>query len=201
MSSTWFRVALASAALGLLPAGCGRDDSSPPANGPSPAGNGAAERRPSPIDMDPASLQVTDWAGIEQLVARHRGQIVVVYLWATFSQPSVNEFPQLVRLCRTHASDLRCISVSVDYAEDSEEPEALRPQIAKFLGEQGADFEHVISSVPAEQFNQEIELETGIPAVYVYNREGELAKRFDNDDPGQPEFSFRRDVAPFVEGL
>jgi hypothetical protein len=193
---------LMSLAIGGFLVGCGGDDTeSPVANGNGRTANGNGDHRPGPVEIDPASIQVTDWAGVQELVARHKGKVVVVYLWATFNQPAVNELPQIARLCRDHASDLHCVSVSMDYSGEGVEPDELREDVAEELGQAGAEFDHVISSTPAEALYEEIDMLSGIPAVYVYNRDGELARRFDNEDPDQPEFSFRKDVVPFVEEL
>jgi hypothetical protein len=197
--SIYTRCCLSAVLLAPILAGCGGDDPQPPqTNGGTGNGNG---HRPGPIDIDPTSIQVTDWAGVEQIVAAHQGEVVIVYLWATFNQPSVNEFSQLVRLCREHENQLHCVSVNLDYAEGGEGPEALRDSVAEFAGKHGADFDHVVSQLTTDQLYTELGVEAGIPIVYVYNRQGELAKRFDNEDPDQPEFSFRKDVVPYVEEL
>ena len=189
-------------AIGGFLVGCGSDDTdAPSANGHGRTANGNGDHRPGPVEIDPASIQTADWAGVQELVGQHKGKVVVVYLWATFNQPSVNELPQVARLCRAHASDLSCVSVCVDYSGEGVELEELRQPVAQELGQAGAEFEHLISSTPAEALYEEIDMLSGIPAVYVYNRDGELARRFDNEDPDQPEFSFRKDVVPFVEEL
>ncbi|MBW3543769.1 MAG: hypothetical protein KY476_26270 [Planctomycetes bacterium] len=192
--------------------GCGGDDdAAPDGNGGRAAGNGANGEAPiEPVQVNPANLKVLDWDGVQELVAAHQGKVVVVYLWASFNPASKNLFPQLVRLCRHHPQELSCIAVNLDYSGESP-AESLREDVAAFVGEQGADFQHVVSSVPAETLYFEIldpELESGVPAVFVYGKDGQLAKRFDNDlaadaaDGEKPrEFTITGDVAPFVEKL
>ncbi len=60
---------------------------------------------------------------------------------------------------------------------------------------------NVISSDPSEDLYNKIHL-GGPPAVFVYDQSGKLAKRFDNSQaPKTPEFTYQRDVVPFVEKL
>lgn len=196
------RLAAVLLAAALLLPGCGDNGTNTGANGRSngPAGGSG---RIEPIAVDPASIKVLDWDGVQQLVAGHKGKVVVVYLWATFNAAAKEHFPHLVRLARKHPEQLQVISVDCDYS-GAKQPDELRGPVAEFLGKQGAGFEHVISSVVNETLYFEVlELPSGIPAVYVYNRDGKLARQFNNDETAdnQAEFSFRKDVIPFVEKL
>ena len=56
-------------------------------------------------------------------------------------------------------------------------------------------------NVDADDLFEKIEL-ASIPAVFVFGRDGQLAKRFDNDlAKKDEEFTYQEDVIPFVEGL
>ncbi len=59
---------------------------------------------------------------------------------------------------------------------------------------------NVLSSDPNEEFYTMVRL-GGPPAVFVYDRDGKLAKRFDNSQvPKTPEFTYKNDVAPWSSG-
>jgi hypothetical protein len=69
------------------------------------------------------------------------------------------------------------------------------------LTTQQAHLLNVLSSDPNEEFFDKIRL-GGPPAVFVYDRQGKLVKRFDNSQvPKVPEFTYKRDVIPLVERL
>ena len=144
------------------------------------------------------SLLATDAARREQL----RGKVVVLDVWSTYCDPCVREFPNLVRLQKRFGDNVACISFNTDYAGAKDEPpQTFRKKVQEFLTAQGADLFNVLSSDPNEEFYTKVRL-GGPPAVFVYDRDGKLAKRFDNSHvPKTPEFTYKNDVAPLVERL
>jgi hypothetical protein len=116
----------------------------------------------------------------------------------------MEEFPHLVKL-QKQQPDTVCISVSVDYAGiRSKPPEYYRERVETFLAEQkAADVKNFLCSQPADELFEKIELDS-IPAVYVYGRDGKLAKRFDNRTPARPGtegISYETQVLPLVDKL
>lgn len=120
------------------------------------------------------SLVPVDEAGLEELLARHRGQVVVLSFWATWCGPCRDEFPGLVDLYRTHRHrGLQLLTVSMDEPED-------RPAAEQFLNEQGApspayirnfqDFEKFVNVVDPGWVGV-------LPATFVFDREGRLRFR------------------------
>ena len=148
------------------------------------------------------SVQVRDWNAVLELVASHRGKVVVVDLWSTDCLPCVTEFPNLVKLHREHVADVACISVNCDYIGlEQSPPESYRENVLQFLRKQQATFDNVISSVESDRLFEMIEL-ASIPAVYVYDQTGQLKKRFDNDDAAYGDgFTYQKQVIPLVETL
>lgn len=143
------------------------------------------------------TLQVLDYQGIQDLVASHRGKIVVMDAWATSCGPCVREFPNLVALHKKYGPEkIACISLSFDN-EGIDDIEEVKKPVLKFLRDNGATFDNVISSIEADALYQKFDL-TAVPAVFVYNRSGELRKRFDNDQGG--EFTYQ-DVGKLVAEL
>jgi hypothetical protein len=71
--------------------------------------------------------------------------------------------------------------------------------VTEFLQEQGATFENVLCSQSAEELFNQLNLGS-VPAVYVYDREGKLAKRFAEPMENE-EHTYAKDIRPFVEGL
>jgi thiol-disulfide isomerase/thioredoxin len=128
----------------------------------------------------PIELTVLDHAGIEQLVASKKGQVVVLDCWSTSCPTCMKEFPNLVRLQQTLGDKVACISLSFDYQGLGTVEEAM-PPVREFLTKQQASFNNVISNVEADELYKQMEI-ISIPAVFVYDQEGNLAKKFVNDD-------------------
>ncbi len=124
------------------------------------------------------SIKVLDYDGIQKLIASHQGKVVVMDCWSTSCGPCIQEFPKLVALHKQHdANKLACISLSFDY-EGIGKPEEVQPDVLKFLEKQQANFDNVLSSEEADSLYKKMEL-AAIPAVYVFDRDGKLSKRFE----------------------
>jgi thiol-disulfide isomerase/thioredoxin len=174
---------------------------------PPPAGQSEppVEDLPPPPEPAPAaakadvSVEIRDWQAVEQLIASHKGKVVVVDLWSTGCPPCRAEFPGLVKLHRERGDQVACISVSTDYYQGRKPVESFLPDVKQFLSEQGATFTNILCSQDSDALFNQLKLGS-IPAVYVYDREGKLAKRFAEPE-GDEEHTYARDIRPFVEGL
>ena len=146
-----------------------------------PAGKEKASNEKTPrvsVQMTP-TVQLLDFDGIQKLVASKRGQVVVMDAWSTSCPPCLKEFPHLVELHEKHAADgLACISLSFDF-EGIGTPEEQLPNVEKFLRDQGATFDNVLGSEESDSLYRKFQL-ASVPAVFVYDRQGTLRKRFDN---------------------
>jgi len=179
---------LSAAVLLSLVAGCGA-----PATGDTKPAAGAESAAPE------VKLQILDRAGIEGLIDSHRGKVVVMDAWSTACPPCLKEFPHLVELHHKHGADnVACISLSFDY-EGIGEPEEQQDKVLGFLRQQGAAFDNVLSSDESDLLYKKFNL-VSVPAVFVYDREGRLRKRFDNEDSGAEPFTYE-DVNKLVESL
>jgi thiol-disulfide isomerase/thioredoxin len=175
------------------------DPGPPPAGQSEPSPEGAVPPEPAPPQAK-VSVQLLDWAGVEKLIAAHQGKVVVVDLWSTGCPPCRAEFPNLVKLHRELGDRVACLSVSTDYDGIPSKPaDTYLPQVTEFLQQQGATFENVLCSQPAEELFNQIDLGS-IPAVYVFGKDGKLAKRFAEPMENE-EHTYAKDIRPFVEGL
>ncbi len=142
----------------------------------------AAASVAGPLAAAPASeplLQaVTHEAWLEALAA-HRGEIVVVDFWATWCLPCLERFPKMVELAERYGADgVAFLAFSLD---DREDAGAMR-QADSFARAQGGPIEHYLTAEEIPTAFEKLGL-LGIPAVHLYGRDGELARRLNSDDP------------------
>jgi thiol-disulfide isomerase/thioredoxin len=135
---------------------------------------------PSASDASAVELKLLDYDGIQKLIAGHRGKVVVMDAWSTSCLPCLKEFPKLVELQeRVGRADLACVSLSLDY-EGLGKPADEIERVLKFLMARKATFDNVLSTNAADDLYRRFQL-ASIPAVFVYDRQGQLRKRFDNE--------------------
>jgi thiol-disulfide isomerase/thioredoxin len=149
-------------------------------------------------------LSPATWDEVQKVVAGAKGRVVVLDVWSTACQPCMEEFPHLVKL-QNQQPDTVCISLSVDYAGiRSKPPEYYRERVETFLSDQKAGaVKNYLCSQAADDLFEKLDLDS-IPAVYVYGRDGKLAKRFDNRTPAKPGsegISYETQVLPLVDKL
>lgn len=124
------------------------------------------------------TLQILDYDGIQKLLQSKQGKVVVLDAWSTSCEPCVREFPKLVALSKKYPDQIACVSVSFDY-EGLDSPEEVSEPVLNFLKQQGAAFDNVMSNEEADTLYQKFDL-VAVPAVFIYDAEGKLVKRFDN---------------------
>jgi len=183
---------LIGATLFILYAGCESDRSALP-------GTDSV----SSVPGEKPSLKIADWRYVEQLITDQQGKIVVVDLWSTSCPPCLREFPDLVSLQNQFPQEVVCVSFNCDYfGGKNYPPEYYREPVEKFLTKHKAYMTNLISNVPAEELFPTLDL-AAMPATYVYDRQGKLAKRFDNErrEYGKEGYTYQRDVIPFVKSL
>ena len=108
-----------------------------------------------------------DGAGVGRTVAAHRGQPVVVTLWATWCEPCVKEFPELAALARER-KDVAFVSVSIDEPVD-------RKAVETFVSQRRPPFPvYVRAAGPDQAFIDGVDKDWSgvVPATLVYDREG-----------------------------
>ncbi len=154
----------------------------------------SCQTAPSPPEV---RLVVLDHEGIERLIDSHRGKLVVLDAWSTSCPPCIKEFPNLVALHRRYGPDrVACVSINLDY-DGVGDPVDVRPKVLQFLKKHDATFDNVLCRQEAQQQLKALGVYS-LPAVFVYDRSGRLAKQFDTSS-GE-EFTYA-DVEQCVESL
>jgi thiol-disulfide isomerase/thioredoxin len=136
-------------------------------------------------------LEVVKHIQLLDALKAQRGKVVVLDVWASWCVPCKQEFPHLVELHQRYAKDgVVCVSVSLD------EPKQ-RDTALTFLKSKGAAFPNYLLDEGDGGWDK-LDVKS-IPAVFVYDREGKLARKFTGDDPDN-QFTYA-DVEKFVQEL
>jgi thiol-disulfide isomerase/thioredoxin len=163
------------------------------------AGTAESEPNTSKSPEREVGLEIVDYAGILATVKSHPGRVVVMDAWSTSCEPCLKEFPNLVALSRKYGQQVACISLSFDY-EGLGKPEEQRGKVLEFLRSQRATFENLLSSEASDDLYARFKLPS-IPAVFVYDQQGNFAQRFDSGSQNGKSFTYRDVEAKVVELL
>ena len=136
----------------------------------------APEPTPSTVEAaasaEELSLEIADRAKLAEILAAHRGNVVLVDYWSTSCVPCVEKLSAILALQKKlRDRGLRVVTLSMD------DPDATA-EVRAFLQERGAVGQHLISkfgSSPKSLEEFEIDL---IPYYRLYNRTGELVEEF-----------------------
>jgi thiol-disulfide isomerase/thioredoxin len=114
-------------------------------------------------------------AKLQKLVTNLPGKVVLVNFWATWCEPCVEEFPDLMKLAREYRPrGLEIIFVSID------DPEEINAKVLPFLQAQNVSFQTYIKQAKDDEaFINAIDpnWSGAIPATFIYDANGMLVKR------------------------
>ncbi len=141
-------------------------------------------------------------------VKKQAGKVVVVDCWSTYCEPCKKEFPGLLKLQEKYGDKMAAISVCLNFAGVGK-PEDDRDEAMKFLEEQKATIENVLSATPDEEFFQAVKKEfelpaapAGVPIILIFDKAGKLVKRWDTTTlSGEGLFSYEKSVDPIIQKL
>src|SRR5262249_54416856 len=119
------------------------------------------------------SVKVVQYDALQETIKQFRGKVVVVDYWADYCIICKKEFPHLVQMQRKYADDLAAISVSLDDPSDEETLD----KVQRYLKAKNARFTNLILDEKPEFWQKKLGFD-GPPAVFVYDRTGELKKVF-----------------------
>ena len=155
------------------------------------------------FEREGITAKVATWEQIQEFIKGQKGKIVVVDIWSTWCFPCVKELPHLIALQKKYPEKIVCVSVNINYdGSETSPPESNAEEIMDFLVEKQAKIHNFISSTSDEELYEKIDL-ASIPVAYVYDAEGALTKRFDNEkqEYGDDGFNYEKHITPLVEQM
>jgi thiol-disulfide isomerase/thioredoxin len=124
-----------------------------------------AQTLPRPIDEK----------GFAELVASHKGRVLLVDFWATWCSPCVEEMPLLAKLdAKYRAQGLRLVTISCDEPEDNR-------KAGQFLAEAKVSAPAYHKRVASdERFIETVDAKWSgaLPALFLYDRTGRMVRSF-----------------------
>jgi thiol-disulfide isomerase/thioredoxin len=176
MSQLFASVAFAGCLIFCISCQTGCGEKQPPDSETAMPNPNTIATKPTAENADTVHLKILDYAGLQRLIASHRGDVVVMDAWSTACPPCVHDFPRFVKLSKRYRErGLACISLSFDY-EGIGRPEDEAPRVLDFLRKQNADFDNVLASEEADTMYKKLGIPS-VPEVFVYDRNGKLVAR------------------------
>jgi thiol-disulfide isomerase/thioredoxin len=147
------------------------------------------------------ALTIATFDELQASIAASKGKVVVVDYWSTSCGPCMTEFPGLVAIHNEFPStQVRCVSASLDYEGLADYPmEDCRKSALEFLETKQATLDNYILSEDSLTVMDDKLKIASIPAVFVFDVDGKLARQFDESD-GES-FTYEKDITPFVKEL
>jgi thiol-disulfide isomerase/thioredoxin len=114
------------------------------------------------------SVELIDQKGLDKIIREREGKPLLLNIWATWCQPCVEEFPDLIKLA---ASDtlVEVVGISVDY------PDELHTKVLPFLEKLKVPFKIYIAKFDKqEDFIAALDStwNGAVPATFFYNGKG-----------------------------
>lgn len=163
--------------------------------------NPAPETADTPPNAAPSSepteaqLPIVTLEQVQGRIQEHRGQVVVVDLWALWCGHCVAELPHFAQLPTKFPKQVHAISLNVDFDETTGAPSPkLITKIRKTLSDNGVEADDLVCSTPFEDVLASLDI-FSLPACLIYAPDGTLAKKIEGA------VSYESDVFPLLETL
>jgi thiol-disulfide isomerase/thioredoxin len=141
---------------------------------------------------DQSTLPKITGEGIQSLVAKNKGKVVLLHFWATWCPPCADEFPALVQVYTAYKTrGLEVIAVSLNDVSEMQD-------VMRFVHEQKPSFPLYIVGTVNETFYRSIDKRwsSGVPLTMIYDKTGKL--RYFHDG-ARTYAQFDRDVQSLLQ--
>lgn len=121
--------------------------------------------------------------GVQALVAKHKGKVVLVNFWATWCPPCVREFPALVKLNQAYKDK------GLDIVAISMNDEAEMKDVQAFIKKQRPPFPLYLTGTVEDEFYPAVDKRwsSELPLTMIYDATGKL-RYFHNDERTYAQF-------------
>lgn len=113
-------------------------------------------------------------SGLEDLLAENKGKVLLINFWAYWCQPCREEFPDLMKLKEEYGGEnFELVFITLDFGD------ALVEKTPAFLKEMNVDFTTYYNAFDKDEdliIRMSENWDGGIPATFIYNKEGELVE-------------------------
>ncbi len=152
----------------------GRGQSTGVPSAPAPADTSRPSQVRTEKVLSSALVPVLD-GGVTEIVARHKGNVILVNFWATWCSPCREELPHLLKLEKELASEgFRLVVVSADEPEQALEAgqflDSIGAKPPRYI-KRTSDTDAFISAVDSTWSG-------ALPAVFLYDRTGKRVNSF-----------------------
>ena len=141
---------------------------------------------PTVVSADSAArVQAIDRRGLDALITKHIGKVVLVDYWATWCAPCRKKFPHTVALANElQTAGLVVVGVSLDDDDAHDD-------VVKFLADQKATFPNLRSKAGAsDEAFTEFDIPNGsLPCLRLFGRDGQVLKTFAIDPDADKQFT------------
>jgi cytochrome c biogenesis protein CcmG, thiol:disulfide interchange protein DsbE len=127
-----------------------------------------------PVEVGTSAPEIvaTDLSGERVALSDHRGEVILLNVWATWCLPCREEMPSMQRLHEKLGDEgFRVIAVSVDALPGGRDP---TPVVARFVEEYALDFDIWLDPAGSVQRTYRT---TGVPETFVIDRNGVIVKK------------------------
>lgn len=130
---------------------------------------------PASLSAGPAAnVSAIDGPALKKAVQDQKGKIVVLNLWATWCEPCVEEFPDLVKFHKANKDKgVVVIAASADEPED-------KAEVEKFVQRSGAEFPvYIRKAGRVEKFIDPVvkNWSGAVPMTLIYGKDGKLFRK------------------------
>jgi thiol-disulfide isomerase/thioredoxin len=116
-------------------------------------------------------LRVVKYDGLSDAVRQLQGKVVLVDFWASTCVPCKEKFPHLLELQRRYAGD-GFVALPVAILLDEDTPlKVEQAKVLKFLQDKNATTTNLLLDEKVDVWQSRLRFD-GVPALYVFNREG-----------------------------
>jgi len=174
--------------------GCGEPGASEPkSTAPASQTNAPAPAEHAPADAassEAAKPQLTpvDAAGLQAVLDRNRGKVILVDFWSTTCIPCMAALPKTGEVGRKYADrGLAIVTVAMDDPQEEETESQFHERVLAPLVENNAVFTSLLSKPGGgEEGMLAFGIDGGaIPHYRIYGRDGQLIQKFVMGDPDQ----------------